>query len=223
MDADFWLQRWQQGQTGFHQDRVMPLLERHWPSLQLPRESKVLVPLAGKSLDMLWLAARGHQVLGVEISPLAVSQFFAENDITPDVSESRYGTHYRAGNIELIRGDVFDLDASVLADCQGVYDRAALIALPTPLRQRYVQHLYRQLPGGCRGILITLEYPQHEKAGPPFSVPPQDVYALFQPHWRAEQQDHQDILAREPRFIAEGVSALSTTVYRLDHLHAASR
>ena len=78
MDADFWLQKWQEGQIGFHRHDVMPLLQKHWPSLQLPEASRVLVPLCGKSLDMHWLAAQGHRVLGVELSPLAVTQFFDE-------------------------------------------------------------------------------------------------------------------------------------------------
>ncbi|KRG69019.1 thiopurine S-methyltransferase [Pseudoxanthomonas dokdonensis] len=218
MEAEFWLQRWQQGKTGFHQDRVMPLLQRHWPALRMPDGSRVLVPLAGKSLDMIWLAACGHQVLGVELSALAVAQFFAENDLVPRISRSRYGVHHHAGNIELICGDVFDLDMQMLADCRGVYDRAALIALPEDLRQRYVRHVYGQLPRDCRGLLITLEYPQHEKSGPPFSVTADAVDQLFQPQWRVERQEHQDILSREPAFIADGVTDLSTTLYRLDHL-----
>lgn len=196
----------------------MPLLQRHWPALRMPDGSRVLVPLAGKSLDMIWLAACGHQVLGVELSALAVAQFFAENDLVPRISRSRYGVHHHAGNIELICGDVFDLDMQMLADCRGVYDRAALIALPEDLRQRYVRHVYGQLPRDCRGLLITLEYPQHEKSGPPFSVTADAVDQLFQPQWRVERQEHQDILSREPAFIADGVTDLSTTLYRLDHL-----
>ncbi|MEA9481868.1 hypothetical protein VC290_16130, partial [Xanthomonas campestris] len=88
MDTDFWLQRWQDGQTGFHQDEVMPLLQKHWPALQLPAHARVLVPLCGKTLDLHWLAAQGHRVLGVEISPLAVTQFFDDADVHPILSSA---------------------------------------------------------------------------------------------------------------------------------------
>ena len=67
-----------------------------------------------------FLAAQGHRVLGVELSPLAVEQFFAEHRLAPHVHESRYGRHYQAGNIELICGDAFGLDAEALADCVAV-------------------------------------------------------------------------------------------------------
>lgn len=213
MDADFWLQRWREGRTGFHREAVMPLLEKHWPALGLARGSRVFVPLAGKSLDMLWLAAQGHRVLGVELSPIAVEQFFAENRLEAKTRTSPTGVHYVADDVELIRGDVFALDAAALADCAGVYDRAALIALPPPLRSRYVDEVYARLPQGCRALLITLEYPQHEREGPPFNVDESEVRRLFEPAWHIEVLERRDILADEPGF---GVSALTTAIYRLD-------
>ncbi|KER86432.1 thiopurine S-methyltransferase [Xanthomonas arboricola pv. celebensis] len=215
MDTDFWLQRWQNGQTGFHQDQVMPLLQKHWPALQLPKAARVLVPLCGKTLDLHWLAAQGHRVLGVEISPLAVTQFFADAGLQPQRHSSRAGEHFIAGPIEIICGDAFALEPSVLADCSAVYDRAALIALPAGLRQQYLYTTYARLPAGCRGLLITLEYPQAEKAGPPFSVGADAVHALFDTQWQVQQLERRDILDQEPRFRADGVTALSTGVYRL--------
>lgn len=216
MDASFWHQRWQEGRIGFHRSDVMPLLERHWPSLDLPAGSRVLVPLAGKTLDMAWLAAQGHRVLGVELSQLAVEQFFAEHALQPEIEDTRYGKHYRAGDIEMICGDAFALDRELLADCVGVYDRAALIALPAELRQRYADTVYARLPGGCRGLLITLEYPQQEKEGPPFSVDEAEVRRLLEPDWQVGLIERRDILAQESSFQADGVTALHTAVYRLD-------
>ncbi|KTF37256.1 thiopurine S-methyltransferase [Xanthomonas vesicatoria] len=215
MDTDFWLQRWQDGQTGFHQDEVMPLLQKHWPALQLPSAARVLVPLCGKTLDMHWLAAQGHRVLGVELSPLAVRQFFDDANLQPQRHTSRAGEHFVAGPIEIICGDAFALDAQVLDECTAVYDRAALVALPADLRRRYLQTTYARLPATCRGLLITLEYPQAEKAGPPFAVDAAQVQALFQAQWQVQQLEDRDILDQEPRFRAEGVTALSTAVYRL--------
>lgn len=215
MDPDFWHQRWQENRIGFHQDRATPLLEKYWASLQLPAGSRVFVPLAGKSMDMAWLAAQGHRVLGIELSQLAIEQFFAEHGLAPETQDSQYGRHYRAGNIELIRGDIFGIDAGSLSDCSAVFDRAALIALPQELRQRYAGEIYTKLPVGCRGLLITLEYPQHEKQGPPFSVPEDEVRALYNRDWTVTTLSRDDSLADQPGFVAEGITALHTTAYRL--------
>ena len=215
MDPEFWHRRWREGRIGFHQDSVTPLLAEFWPALAVPHGSRVFVPLAGKSLDLAWLAAQGCRVLGVELSPLAVQQFFAEHGLRPQVRDSRHGRHYLAGGIELICGDAFDLDADVLAECAAVYDRAALIALPPPLRRRYVRELYARLPAGCRGLLVTLEYPQHEKQGPPFSVPEAEVRELYGCDWAVATLARRDILAQEPGFAEKGASALATVAYRL--------
>lgn len=216
MQPEFWHQRWQENRIGFHNDKPFPLLLKHWPSLGVAPGSRVFVPLAGKSLDMVWLASQGHRVLGVELSPLAVEQFFEEHELKPEQRKTLYGTHFEAGGIEIILGDAFGLDAEALAGCAGVYDRAALIALPPDLRARYVGELYAQLPQGCRGLLVTLEYPQQEKQGPPFSVPESEVMERFGRDWDVEVLERRDILEGQPSFRAEGVTVLETVVYRLE-------
>lgn len=215
MHAEFWKQRWQQGHTAFHRTAVQPLLQQHWPTLALPAGSQVLVPLCGKSLDMHWLAARGHRVLGVELSEQAVAQFFDEAGLQPQRHRSASGEHYRAGAIELIVGDAFALAPELLAGCDAVYDRAALVALPDALRRRYLDQVYARLPVGCRGLLITMEYPQPQYAGPPFAVAPDEVQALFSDAFAITPLARHDILAEEPRMAAAGLTSLWSAVYRL--------
>jgi len=214
MHPDFWHQRWAENQIGFHQDAPSPLLLKHWASLGVAPAAQVFVPLAGKSLDMAWLASQGHRVLGVELSRLAVEQFFAEHALIPELEQTRYGTHYRVGGIELIVGDAFGLDAELLRDCTAVFDRAALIALPPELRARYASELYARLPAGCRGLLVTLEYPQGERPGPPFSVAMDEVHALYDRDWEVELLEHLPITPEHPGFVA-GVSRLDTAVYAI--------
>jgi thiopurine S-methyltransferase len=141
MHPGFWLSRWQEGRIGFHQDRPTPLMVEHWPTSGLAAGSKVFVPLCGKSRDMAWLAGQGLQVLGVELSARAVEAFFDEHDLRPDVRDTPHGRLYAAGGIEIICGDAFALDAETLRDCNAVFDRAAIIALPRALRERYAHEL----------------------------------------------------------------------------------
>jgi thiopurine S-methyltransferase len=215
MHPDFWLERWREREIGFHQEGPTPLMLKHWPALGIAAGTRVFVPLCGKSHDLAWFAAQGYRVLGVELSPLAIGEFFDEHGLTPATHESPLGLHHVAGPIEILQGDAFGVDAAMLAGCGAVFDRAALIALPPPLRERYVRELHARLPQGCRGLLVTLDYPQHEKDGPPFAVAADEVRALYGRDWDVELLEHRDILAQQPRFLAEGVSALHTGVWRL--------
>jgi thiopurine S-methyltransferase len=214
-DKARWLERWREGQIGFHQATPSPMLVEFWHAVGAPQGARVFVPLAGKSVDMPWLASRGHRVFGVELAPLAVDQFFAEQGLKPVVTHTPKGVLSHSGPIDLLCGDVFELDEGDLADCAAVFDRAALIALPPDLRRRYVRELYSKLPRGCLGLLITLEYPPGEKQGPPFTVPEAEVRELFERDWTVEVLDRRDTLAKQPAFQDEGVTSLHVVVYRL--------
>jgi thiopurine S-methyltransferase len=216
MEPDFWLERWREARTGFHQDAPTPLLLKHWPAVGAEPGCRVFVPLAGKSLDMAWFASQGYRVLGAELSPLAVAQFFESQGVEPSVEEAADGIHHVAGPIELVQGDVFALDADAIASCMAVFDRAAIIALPLEMRERYVREVYGKLPSGCRGLLITLEYLQQQKAGPPFSVAEDEVRSLFDGAWVVTRLERRDILEQQLTFQSEGVTALETVVYWLD-------
>jgi thiopurine S-methyltransferase len=216
MEPQFWLERWREARTGFHQNAPTPLLLKHWPAVGAEPGSRVFVPLAGKSLDMAWFASQGYRVLGAELSPLAVSQFFESQGVEPSVDDAADGLHHVAGPIELVQGDVFALDVDAVASCMAVFDRAAIIALPREMRARYVREVYGKLPSGCRGLLITLEYPQQEKAGPPFSVAENEVRSLFEGQWLVTLLERRHILEQQPNFQAEGVTALETVAYRLE-------
>lgn len=215
MDADFWINRWAEDRIGFHQKDVNPYLLRHWPRLALSASARVLVPLCGKSQDMAWLAGQGHAVLGVELSEKAVRAFFEEQGLQPEVSQREAFTRYVAGTLELWCGDFFALSEADVADCRGMFDRAALIALPEPMRRRYVDHMTRILPAGCRGLLVTLDYEQEKMEGPPFAVPEEQVQELFAADWLIEHVERCDVLGKNWRFDPYGLNRTDESVFAL--------
>lgn len=216
MDQEFWHARWSNNEIGFHLEKVNPYLVQYWATLGLPAGSRVLVPLCGKSLDLCWLAEQGHAVLGIELSTQAVEAFFAEQGLPFTCEQQGKFLCYRSGMLEIRCGDFFALAAADVADCAGLYDRAALIALPEPMREQYVAHLGSLLPAGAMGLLIALDYPQAEMNGPPFSVTAAQVYKSFALDWQVEPVLQADVLPDNPRFAARGLTALHEAVYRLN-------
>ena len=216
MEPEFWHERWKTNQIGFHEPEGNEWLPRFWPALKVPAGSRVWVPLCGKSVDMLWLLKQGYAVRGIELNNQAIEQFFAENQLEPTIIEHGSFTVYSCGDLEIWLGSVFDIRPEHLADCQGWYDRAALIALPADLRANYMAQITRCLPEGCRGLLITLEYMQSERQGPPFAVQEQEVHAGFDAFWQVELLARQDVLALEAKFARQGVTSLHEAVYALE-------
>ena len=215
MKNEFWLERWERGEIGFHQNEINPYLCQYWQDLHPAHNGEVFVPLCGKSRDMLWLRKQGHQVLGIELSAIAVQAFFRENGLTPDRVTAGKFDCYEADAIRILCGDFFDLSKDDLAQVSTVYDRASLIALPPEMRGRYARHLVSILPPAAQILLITLDYPQPEMPGPPFAVSPGEVEALYLGYAEVRLLAQLDALPQNPRFQERGLSRLQENVFLL--------
>jgi thiopurine S-methyltransferase len=215
MQPEFWHERWRTGQTGFHQTAVDRNLRRHWSALHVSKGGCVFVPLCGKSLDLLWLREQGHFVAGVEISATALESFCMENGIPARRRTLDRFELYEAENLQLFRGDFFALSPPLLGEVAAVYDRAALISWAPEWRAAYVAHIAELAPSGAQMLLVTLEYPQAQMPGPPFSTPRGEVVRLYTPHFALEEISREDILAHEARLRANGVTQLEQVCYQL--------
>lgn len=155
-DNHLWLKLWRDRLTDFHQHMVNKFLAAFWPKLDLMEGSRVFVPLCGKSIDMIWLEKQGFEVIGVELSPVAVEAFFHENRLTPIKRRVGKFTLWKHGSISILCGDYFSLKESDLGRIDAVYDRAALTALPEDIRKHYVAHLKLIAPAADI-FLLTVE------------------------------------------------------------------
>lgn len=195
MEASFWHQKWETGDIGFHGHQPNPLLVEHFEKLNLVRSSRVFLPLCGKTRDIAWLLARGYRVVGVELSELAVNELFKELGPEPEIVTVGTMAHYRAKDIDLFVGDVFDLSAQCLGPVNAIYDRAALVALPADLRSKYASHLV-DLTNTAPQLLITYEYSQPLMQGPPFSVGEDELKQLYGAAYQLKLMERKDVEGR---------------------------
>lgn len=182
MDADFWHQKWETNVIGFHESKANPLLVAHFKELSLAKDSRVFVPLCGKTLDIAWLLSKGYRVAGVELSELAIEQLFAELGIEPEITDIGEIKHYSATDIDIFVGDIFELTRKMLGTVDAVFDRAALVALPENMRTQYTRHL-TDITANAPQLLLTFEYDQKLMDGPPFSVREEAVSQNYKDHY----------------------------------------
>lgn len=215
MDADFWSTAWDENRIAFHQGTANADLVAYYPQLGLSDSPTILVPLCGKSLDMLWLRGEGASVIGVEIVPKAVEAFFSENDLPFQRVVGDNFERYTTDGIEILCGSVFDVDAEQAQRADAVYDRAALIAFPPEMRQEYVGLLNNVLREDAVILLVTMEYEGEGMFGPPFSVTDSEVRRLYGDRFNVTLEKETDVLSRSERFRERGATRLIERVYTM--------
>lgn len=216
MDTQFWHDRWESNQIGFHQDEINSHLQTYWSKLNLPKGACVFVPLCGKSRDMLWLLEQGYSVLGVEISPIAVADFFRENNLQAEITTEKGFQRWSCDELVILCGDFFSLSSEEVMTCHAIYDRASLIAMPPTMRPAYADKILQLFPAKRSTLLITMEYPQGEMKGPPFSVTADEVKNFYADNFQISQLFTQDILEESPRFKERGITHLHEIIYLLN-------
>lgn len=174
MEASFWHQKWERGDIAFHESEANLFLVEHFEKLNPAKGSRVFLPLCGKTRDIAWLLAHDYRVVGAELSELAVNELFKELGLEPEISKVEKLARYSAKDIDLLVGDIFDVSAEFLGPVNAIYDRAALVALPTGVREQYTSHLMN-ITDTAPQLLITYEYDQRLIDGPPFSVNADEV------------------------------------------------
>ena len=216
MDSQFWIKAWNEGRTNFHQKYAHEKLIEYFPRLHPQEEQKVLVPLCGKSKDLLWLHDLNLYVHGIELHEGAVIEFFKENEFQPVKKEQDQNfTHYSYGNVAISSGDLFKLSQDEVYDF--VYDRASLVALPAMMRKQYAEVIKRSLKIGGKYLLIVYEYDQTKMDGPPFSVDEAEVRELYKDQFSIELVESNYPTQDGPRVLALE-KGIKQNIYILERL-----
>lgn len=188
MDAQFWIKAWDEGRTNFHKSHYHEKLVEYFPLFMAKETDKVLVPLCGKTKDLVWLKDQKLQVHGVELYDNPVKEFFVENhfsDFKKTINENFID--YKTQNLTISCGDFFKLNVAEKYDF--IYDRASLVALPEQMRKDYSKLLKEVLKSGGKYLLIAYEYDQSKMQGPPFSVTEKEIHDLYADSFMIERKE----------------------------------
>lgn len=192
MKKEFWHNRWDINHITFHGSEAHKLLVEYFNELSLPEESRIFVPLCGKTLDISWLLSKGYRVAGAELSQKAIDELFSESGLSPDITELENLTHYSAENIDIFVGDIFNLTAEILGPVDAVYDRAAMVALPEEMRTNYARHMM-EITQKAPQLVISYDYDQTCIDGPPFSVSGEELHQHYDKYYTLKNLARVDV------------------------------
>ncbi|MCK0209658.1 thiopurine S-methyltransferase [Starkeya koreensis] len=210
MDEQFWHRKWRDNEIGFHREDANPLLLHHLPALGLATDARLLLPLCGKTRDIGWLLAQGHEVVGSELSELAVEQLFEELGVKPEIADDGPLRRFDAERLTVFAGNFFDLDRHRLGTVDAVYDRAAIVALPEAMRERYAGHLIH-LTHTAPQLVVTFEYDPSRLVGPPFAVPEAELRRHYGTAYRVACLGRHELKEG-----LRGVTPVTEAVWRLE-------
>ncbi|KAM4028207.1 thiopurine S-methyltransferase isoform 2-T3 [Anomaloglossus baeobatrachus] len=187
LSDDDWKHKWEIKNIGFHEKEIHPLLVEFINEMQYGRTKlNIFFPLCGKVVDMKWLADKGHNVVGVDVCEIALKEFFVEQNIpyneeTVDEIPGAKVFKSVSGTIALYCCSIYDLSPSVIGKFDGIWDRAAFVAVNRRDRERYTNVLLSLMAKDCRLLLVTVEYDPKLHKGPPFYVPESDIETFLGP------------------------------------------
>ncbi|CAK8673503.1 unnamed protein product [Clavelina lepadiformis] len=176
-----WIKRWEIGDTGFHMSQVHPYLLKLKDRF-LKECSTVYVPLCGKTLDLIYLADEGHNVIGSECAEVGILQFFDDNKIKYERSLHPTAPFEVFKGIDktitIYKGDFFQLDSVVMGRVDAIWDRGSFGAIHPSQQMKYGKIIHDIIKENGKYLLCTLRY-EGVRTGNPYSVSENDVQVSF--------------------------------------------
>lgn len=217
MDKAYWLNRWETGNTRFNEPVPHRYLVKYFDELNLSPGDSIFVPLCGKSVDMVWMMRHKHPIIGVEISPIAINDFLAENEIQALKSQEDGFCVYRHNLGMLYQGDLFTFNPACLNEIKAVYDRGCFVALPPmSIRLQYIDWLKSTLQTGTRILFISIEHNNPSIAEPPFSVSDKELRQYFNKEFSVNLLRKEEAAEIKPHWQERGIKCLWESVYLIE-------
>jgi len=148
-------------------EKVDTFFVKHIDELTCKRENiRILVPLCGNSADMLWLADKGHSIVGVEKTAKYIKSFFNNSELEYEVTSEEMVTKkvdvYKAKskNIAIYHCSIFDFNWSG-GKFDGIWDQSAMPVINTmgeDKMKQYVQLLQSLLAQDGRHVVEVCKH-----------------------------------------------------------------
>lgn len=157
---DFWQARFDQDQTGWDRGAPSPQLLA-WLDSGALQPCRIAVPGCGRGWEVVALAQRGFEVVGIDYTPAALER-------------ARQLCESAGVRVELVHEDVLEYEPETEFDA--IYEQTCLCALHPEHWERYADHLRAWLhPGGVLAA-VFMQMPRPEAVsegwivGPPYHV-----------------------------------------------------
>jgi thiopurine S-methyltransferase len=169
---EFWSQVWKEGIVRFHQKAYNPEMTHFLKDIDLKNKT-ILIPLAGKTKDILFFLEKGAMVTAVEFVEEAIIDFFTENNIPYQKEKNLYKAH----NLNFFAMDFFQLKTNKPFDL--LYDRAGQVVFTPSERPYYYHHISTLIDPHTMLFLLSIDHDGDPNYGPPHKISAQEIIVQY--------------------------------------------
>nr|CAB3267191.1 thiopurine S-methyltransferase-like [Phallusia mammillata] len=215
MELGYWSNRWKTGDVQFHKEDVhYDLIENE--NKLLPQQGSVFFPLCGKTVDMAYLASKGHTVVGLEFDEEPIKSFFSENKLKYNITEiedypfKKYQCCNQGADITIYQGDINHATVNFLGKFDAIWDRGSFVAINTNDRTMYTNLILGIMKPNTQYYLLCVEFDSSVFGGPPHSTTQADVQKHFGKHCHVTPLKRSNIMSQRYQSfgLREGFSVL---------------
>ena len=156
----------------------------------------ILVPMCGRSQILLTLAEKGHRVVGIEWSEVAVKRFFKENDLPYGTQSYHLGGEqipvYTANDkaITIYCGDLFSFKDDNLGGFDCIVDHGSIGCFDftkVNTRETYASLMNFFMKADGRILLSIFDYEHSEHPSVPFAVTEEEIVKLYKENFQVPE------------------------------------
>lgn len=190
---------------------------------------RILLPLVHKSVDLIWLWQRGHEVVGVEDIDRTMTTFAKTSGL--ELSSDMNNNSETIRNFITAENTLRALQTNFTTannpfhdhSFHSVWDRSGFASIPPQFRRFYAETMKRLLDWhSFRYLLLVYEYDDSVVKGPPYSVTEDQISDLFADCARISkiQERTMNLSSRTfpPNKFAESGTQVRELVYLLQNL-----
>ena len=215
MSNKIWKDKWKRNDIAFHQSTSNHLLKKYISQLNISAGADILVPLCGKSLDMNILANLGYNVIGIELSNIAIKAYFEALNVKPTREKYKRFITWKYKNTEIWCGDIFDLTKKEIGHIGVLYDNTSLTAFSPDIRPQYVQHFHDMLSEKNQILLITTETPDETQINSAMTID-DEIQSLYERQYHITLLHGERVITHDPEQPDEAKRPMEEKVYILE-------
>ncbi|KAL7644769.1 UNVERIFIED_CONTAM: hypothetical protein RMT77_004582 [Armadillidium vulgare] len=214
-----WETLWSKNTAPWHQKEICPFLLKNSSNLNFTSPKRVFIPLCGKASELKWFYDQGFEVVGVELIPIPVENFFMEQNLTFKIRELPWAKVYESldQRIKIYVADIFSVEPEEVGKFDVIWARGDYTTVKIAEREKYSKLMKQLCKEKFLYFLCTLQFevPVGRHDTPPRPISHEETRKLYSDWCKVDLIEEEDGLKFYPAFKSTGTDPVYESYFIL--------